>query len=216
MSASSMATARLMETWAHGLDVADALGVTRPATARLRSIAHIGVRTRDFAFVINGLQPPSRTVPGGAARTRRRPLDVGPGRRGPARHRRPPRTSAFWSPSAGAARSRPGRRRRRRGALAADRAGLRGSAGRRSMSAQRESALRPAAGADRGAQRRRPRCSRAADAGTGRALRAAPGRSGHRRRDDLAVDEHAASGRGVGIGLAGAAVAGLPARPARG
>jgi len=59
MSAPSMATARLMETWAHGLDVADALGVTRPATARLRSIAHIGVRTRDFAFVINGLQPPS-------------------------------------------------------------------------------------------------------------------------------------------------------------
>src|SRR5271163_2678511 len=59
MSASSMATARLMETWAHGLDVADALGVRRPATARLRSIAHIGVRTRDFAFSINGRQPPA-------------------------------------------------------------------------------------------------------------------------------------------------------------
>jgi uncharacterized protein (TIGR03084 family) len=58
MSGASMATARLMETWAHGLDVADALGVTRPATSRLRSIAHIGVRTRDFAFVINELQPP--------------------------------------------------------------------------------------------------------------------------------------------------------------
>jgi uncharacterized protein (TIGR03084 family) len=59
MSAPSMATARLMETWAHGLDVADALGVKRPATARLRSIAHIGVRTRDFAFSINGLTPPA-------------------------------------------------------------------------------------------------------------------------------------------------------------
>jgi uncharacterized protein (TIGR03084 family) len=59
MSGPSMATARLMETWAHGLDVADALAVTRPATARLRSIAHIGVRTRDFAFVINELTPPS-------------------------------------------------------------------------------------------------------------------------------------------------------------
>jgi uncharacterized protein (TIGR03084 family) len=59
MSAPSMATARLMETWAHGLDVADALGVKRPATARLRSIAHIGVRTRDFAFAINGLTPPA-------------------------------------------------------------------------------------------------------------------------------------------------------------
>jgi uncharacterized protein (TIGR03084 family) len=59
MSAASMATARLMETWAHGLDVADALGVTRPATARLRSIAHIGVRTRDFAFAVHGLPTPA-------------------------------------------------------------------------------------------------------------------------------------------------------------
>ena len=59
MSAASMATARLMETWAHGLDVADALGVRRPATARLRSIAHIGVRTRDFSFAVNGRQPPA-------------------------------------------------------------------------------------------------------------------------------------------------------------
>jgi uncharacterized protein (TIGR03084 family) len=33
--------------------------VKRPATARLKSIAHIGVRTRDFAFSINGLTPPA-------------------------------------------------------------------------------------------------------------------------------------------------------------
>jgi uncharacterized protein (TIGR03084 family) len=59
MSAASMATARLMETWAHGLDVADTLGVKRPATTRLRSIAHLGVRTRDYAFVVNGLTPPT-------------------------------------------------------------------------------------------------------------------------------------------------------------
>ncbi|MDT5054362.1 MAG: hypothetical protein QOF66_2728 [Mycobacterium sp.] len=59
MSAASMATARLMETWAHGLDVADTLGVKRHATARLRSIAHIGVRTRDFAFVLHRLTPPA-------------------------------------------------------------------------------------------------------------------------------------------------------------
>ena len=59
MSATSMATARLMETWAHGLDVADALDVRRPPTARLRSIAHIGVRTRDFAFTVHGLTPPA-------------------------------------------------------------------------------------------------------------------------------------------------------------
>jgi uncharacterized protein (TIGR03084 family) len=59
MSAASMATARLMETWAHGLDVADTLGVKRHATARLRSIAHIGVRTRDFAFALHRLTPPA-------------------------------------------------------------------------------------------------------------------------------------------------------------
>jgi uncharacterized protein (TIGR03084 family) len=59
MSAASMATARLMETWAHGLDIADTLGVKRPATARLRSIAHLGVRTRDYAFAVNGLPPPA-------------------------------------------------------------------------------------------------------------------------------------------------------------
>jgi uncharacterized protein (TIGR03084 family) len=59
MSAASMATARLMETWAHGLDVADTLGVKRLPTARLRSIAHIGVRTRDYAFAVNGLPAPT-------------------------------------------------------------------------------------------------------------------------------------------------------------
>jgi uncharacterized protein (TIGR03084 family) len=61
MSAASMATARLMETWAHGLDVADALGAVRPPTSRLRSIAHLGIRTRDFAFTVHGLTPPTET-----------------------------------------------------------------------------------------------------------------------------------------------------------
>ncbi|OCB30967.1 TIGR03084 family metal-binding protein [Mycobacterium parascrofulaceum] len=59
MSAASMATARLMETWAHGLDVADALGVKRAATDRLRSIAHLGVRTRDYAFSVHNLPAPA-------------------------------------------------------------------------------------------------------------------------------------------------------------
>jgi uncharacterized protein (TIGR03084 family) len=59
MSAASMATARLMETWAHGLDVADALGVPTRPTSRLKSIAHLGVRTRDFAFTVHGLTPPA-------------------------------------------------------------------------------------------------------------------------------------------------------------
>lgn len=59
MSAASMATARLMETWAHGLDVADALGLAVTPTGRLKSIAHLGVRTRDFAFTVHGLTPPA-------------------------------------------------------------------------------------------------------------------------------------------------------------
>ncbi|MFI6514704.1 TIGR03084 family metal-binding protein [Spirillospora sp. NPDC050679] len=59
MSAASMATARLMETWAHGQDVADALGVERAPTARLRHVAHIGVRTRDFSYLNRGLEPPA-------------------------------------------------------------------------------------------------------------------------------------------------------------
>ncbi|MEU3255010.1 TIGR03084 family metal-binding protein [Streptomyces sp. NPDC006997] len=59
MSAASMATARLMETWAHGLDVADALGVTPAPTDRLRHVARLGVRTRDFAYTVHGLTPPA-------------------------------------------------------------------------------------------------------------------------------------------------------------
>ncbi|MER7108408.1 TIGR03084 family metal-binding protein [Streptomyces sp. NPDC000229] len=59
MSAASMATARLMETWAHGQDVADALGAVRPPTARLRHVAWIGVRARDYAYAVRGLKPPA-------------------------------------------------------------------------------------------------------------------------------------------------------------
>ncbi len=59
MSVASMATARLMETWAHGQDVADALGVTRKPTARLRHVARIGVRARDYAYFVRGLRPPA-------------------------------------------------------------------------------------------------------------------------------------------------------------
>ncbi|WP_127783201.1 TIGR03084 family metal-binding protein [Rhodococcus sp. X156] len=62
MSPTSMATARLMETWAHGQDVADALGQRRVPTARLRHICHIGVRTRGFAYLVNGLTPPTGDV----------------------------------------------------------------------------------------------------------------------------------------------------------
>ena len=62
MSPASFATARLMEYWAHGQDIADALGVTRQPTDRLRHICHLGVRTRGFSYVVRGMTPPEADV----------------------------------------------------------------------------------------------------------------------------------------------------------
>jgi uncharacterized protein (TIGR03084 family) len=62
MSPASMATGRIMETWAHGQDVADALGVERTPTGRLRHVAHIGVRTRANGYLAHGLAAPSTEV----------------------------------------------------------------------------------------------------------------------------------------------------------
>ena len=59
MSAASMATARFMETWAHSLDVFAALGLDPVVTDRIRHVAHLGVRTRDFAFSVNRLVAPA-------------------------------------------------------------------------------------------------------------------------------------------------------------
>jgi uncharacterized protein (TIGR03084 family) len=73
MGARSFITARLMETWAHGQDVVDVvqppemtLGdpdrCVRPPSARLRHIAHIGVRARPYSYLVNGRQPPESDV----------------------------------------------------------------------------------------------------------------------------------------------------------
>ncbi|MFC6899638.1 maleylpyruvate isomerase family mycothiol-dependent enzyme [Nonomuraea dietziae] len=62
MSAASFATARLMETWAHGQDIADALGVTRTPTARLRHVATLGVRAMPYGFAVRGLPAPRDPV----------------------------------------------------------------------------------------------------------------------------------------------------------
>jgi uncharacterized protein (TIGR03084 family) len=62
MSPVSMATARLMETWAHGQDVADALGVVRAPTRRLRHVAHLAIRAFGYAFLVNGLPAPRDPV----------------------------------------------------------------------------------------------------------------------------------------------------------
>lgn len=62
MGARSFATARLMETWAHGQDVADAVGVERAPTDRLRHVCHIGVRALPFSFTVHGLPVPDAPV----------------------------------------------------------------------------------------------------------------------------------------------------------
>jgi uncharacterized protein (TIGR03084 family) len=62
MSPMSFGTARLMETWAHGQDIADALGVRREPTDRLRHIAYLGVITRGFSYVVRDREPPAVPV----------------------------------------------------------------------------------------------------------------------------------------------------------
>lgn len=59
MSPTSMATARFMETWAHALDVYDAVGQRPEVTDRIKHVAHLGVRTRNYAFANNELEPPA-------------------------------------------------------------------------------------------------------------------------------------------------------------
>ena len=59
MSATSMATARFMETWAHSRDVHEALDAEPEVTDRIRHVAHLGVRTRNFAFSVHGLAAPA-------------------------------------------------------------------------------------------------------------------------------------------------------------
>lgn len=62
MGAMSFVTARLMETWAHGQDVRDALGAAPSATDRLRHVADIGIRARRYSYTVRGLDVPAAGV----------------------------------------------------------------------------------------------------------------------------------------------------------
>jgi uncharacterized protein (TIGR03084 family) len=62
MSPASMITARLMETWAHGQDVADAFHIRRAPTERIRHVIYIGYRARAYSYAMRGLTPPSADV----------------------------------------------------------------------------------------------------------------------------------------------------------
>ncbi len=62
MSLASCVTARIMETWAHGQDIADALGVAREPSMRLRHVAHIGVGARAYSFGVRRLEVPVEPI----------------------------------------------------------------------------------------------------------------------------------------------------------
>ena len=62
MSAMSFATARLMETWAHGQDIFDAVGREREPTGRLRHVCHIGVRALPYAYMVRGREVPTTPI----------------------------------------------------------------------------------------------------------------------------------------------------------
>lgn len=58
MTARSKIIARQMETWAHGQEIFDVLGIERENTDRIRNIAHLGVTTFSWAFRNRGQEPP--------------------------------------------------------------------------------------------------------------------------------------------------------------
>ena len=59
MSAKSFGTARLMETWAHGLDIHAAVGSVPEDTTRLRHVAFLGWASLPHAFEAAGEEYPA-------------------------------------------------------------------------------------------------------------------------------------------------------------
>ncbi len=53
----TLATTRLAEHWAHGLDITGPLGIDFPDTDRLRHIAWLGHSTLPYAFSLEGEEP---------------------------------------------------------------------------------------------------------------------------------------------------------------
>ena len=82
MSARSSITARLMETWAHGQEVYDHLGVVRQNADRIQNIVVLGVNTFGWTYATRGTQPPGPmphlvlTAPSGAVWTYGDPSDA--------------------------------------------------------------------------------------------------------------------------------------------
>jgi uncharacterized protein (TIGR03084 family) len=84
----TLTTTRLAEYWAHGLDIAEPLGIDFPDTNRLRHIAWLAHRTLPYAFARAGEAPAavrcSLTAPDGSATWTFGPQDAESGIRGPA------------------------------------------------------------------------------------------------------------------------------------
>jgi uncharacterized protein (TIGR03084 family) len=62
MGAKSFLTARLMEVWAHGHDVAEAVGACVAPSGRLRHIAQLGYLTREWSYRVRGEVPPPGAI----------------------------------------------------------------------------------------------------------------------------------------------------------
>jgi uncharacterized protein (TIGR03084 family) len=62
MSPASLTTARIMETWAHGTDIRDALGLPTVPSSRLRHVCHIGYSARAYAFAVHEVDDPGDAV----------------------------------------------------------------------------------------------------------------------------------------------------------
>ena len=62
MGSRSFLTARLMEAWAHGQDIVDAVGGHRPPTDRLRHIAQLGFITRGWTYINRKIEIPEGDI----------------------------------------------------------------------------------------------------------------------------------------------------------
>jgi uncharacterized protein (TIGR03084 family) len=81
MKPATLATTRLAEYWAHGLDITGPLGIDFPDTSRLRHIAWLAHRTLPYALSLAGATPAavrcSLTAPDGVTRWTFGPDDAG-------------------------------------------------------------------------------------------------------------------------------------------
>jgi uncharacterized protein (TIGR03084 family) len=59
MRASTLVNARLMETWAHGLDIRAAVDAPAADTDRLAHVAWLATRALPYAYTVAGREPPS-------------------------------------------------------------------------------------------------------------------------------------------------------------